>query len=382
MFMGLRGLPHVQGGVETHVEKLAPRLSDMGCEVEVLARQAYQPADIGASWRGVRITRIWSPTSQSLEAVVHSLLCVLYAGLISRPDILHIQAIGPSIVTPLARLFGLTVVVTHHGPDYARQKWGRLAKLALRLGETLGMRMSHQRVAISPVIRDLISQAHGRDAALIPNGVDRPTLPVDDASQLVPFGLTPRKYVLIVSRLVPEKRHLDLINAFLQAKLPEDWKLVIVGGADHDTPYVADIRRQAALHDNIVMTGVQTGATLEQLYAHASMFVLPSSHEGLPIALLEAMSFNLPVLVSDIAPNKAVGLPASCYFPLGNVAAAARRMHHVSMDLPQALRQAQDTSTELMPRFNWHAIAQQTSDLYHQTLARGQAYASRSTLTP
>lgn len=117
MWLGLRGFPDVQGGVETHAQHLCPQLAELGCEVTVIVRSPYQPANVGPEWRKVHFHSIWAPRSKSMEAIVHSFLGVLYAA-IKRPDILHIQAIGPALVTPLARLFGLRVVVTHHGPDY------------------------------------------------------------------------------------------------------------------------------------------------------------------------------------------------------------------------------------------------------------------------
>jgi hypothetical protein len=127
MWTGLRGFPGVQGGVETHAQEVCPRLQAMGVDVTVLARRCYQPPEVGPSWRGVRFNGLWAPRRKQLEAIVHTFLSVLYAGFVERPDVLHIQAIGPALWTPLARLLGLRVVVTHHGPDYDRQKWGRLA---------------------------------------------------------------------------------------------------------------------------------------------------------------------------------------------------------------------------------------------------------------
>jgi glycosyltransferase involved in cell wall biosynthesis len=361
MFMGLRGLPGVQGGVETHVEKLAPLLAELGCTVEVLVRSPYQP-DVGPLWRGVQITSLWSPRAGAIEAVFHSLLCVIYAAF-RRPDVLHVHAIGPALVVPLARLFGLRVVVTHHGPDYERQKWGIVGRTALKLGEWLGMRISNQRIAISPVVRRLIHDRHGLDAVQIPNGVDRPE-PVIATSALALFGLVPQRYVLIVSRLVPEKRHGDLVSAFHAARLPAGWKLAIVGGADHPGPYTQELDRLASRSQGVVLTGVQTGDVLQQLYAHAGMFVLPSSHEGLPIALLEAISHGLPVAASDIAANKAVGLPDHCYFPLGHVGAAAARIQEVCQNVAAARQEAQQIADELMPRYNWMAIAHATLQVY------------------
>lgn len=361
--MGLRGLPDVQGGVETHVQKLAPRLVSLGCDVEVLGRTGYQTNL--PEWSGVRITSLWAPKAKSLEAVIHSLICVLYAGL-KRPDVLHIHAIGPSLVTPLARLLGLKVVVTHHGPDYDRQKWGSLGKAVLRVGECLGMRFSTARIAISPVIRELIAKKYRRPSFLIPNGVDPQVGPLV-FDRLDSFGLAARRYVLIVSRLVPEKRHLDLINAFNLAGLPEGWKLAIVGGADHVDDYASRLIEHAKHCPAVVMTGQQSGETLRQLYQNAALFVLPSSHEGLPIALLEAISHQLPVIASGIPANRAVGLSDDCYFPLGDVDAAAKLVRDICTNLEAALLKAQEASFKLMPLFDWGAIAGKTLEVYRIT---------------
>lgn len=365
MMLGLRGFPHVQGGVETHAEQLCTRLAALGCEVTVLARLPYQRPETGAIWRGVRFVSLWAPQSKGLEAIVHSMLGVLYAA-IKRPDILHIQAIGPAIVTLPARLLGLRVVVTHHGPDYDRQKWGKFARFALRTGERWGMRWSHGRIVISKVIANLVRQAHGCDSHLIPNGVVLPQMP-DSSAALQDFGLEPGKYVLLVSRLVPEKRHLDLITAFLAAGLP-GWKLAIVGASDHPDAYVQQILDQARGSPSVVCTGLQTGDALSQLYAHAGLFTLPSSHEGLPIAMLEALSYGLTVVASDIPANLEVGLPPEHYFPLGDVAGLTERLRRFATVRPVAA--AAERQAWVVERYDWDAIARQTYAVYTSVLER------------
>ena len=251
---------------------------------------------------------------------MHSVLGVLYAGY-ARPDILHIHAIGPAIVTPLARLLGLKVIVTNHGPDYDRDKWGSFAQYVLRVGERLGMKYSNARIVISKVIDDLVRANYGRDSELIPNGVTihEPSM---DTDHLARFGLLPGRYFLHVGRMVPEKRQLDLIEAY-RSILPNDWQLAIAGRMTEE-PYSISVR-EAAREAGVVLTGFVKGAALEQLYSHAGAFVLPSSHEGLPIAMLEALSYGLPVLASDIPANLAVGLEPKDYFPLGDIPALARR---------------------------------------------------------
>ncbi len=363
MMLGLRGFPEVQGGVETHAEHLCPLLAKMGCDVTVLVRSSYQPAGIGPEWEGVKFVPLWAPKSKGLEAILHSFLGVLYAA-VKRPDILHIQAIGPAIMTPLAGLLGLQVVVTHHGPDYDRQKWGRFARFVLQLGERWGMRWSNGRIVISEVILNLVRAKHGVESALIPNGVVLPKL-TESIGALDKFGLTPGRYVLLVSRLVSEKRHLDLIAAFKQAGLP-DWKLVLVGNADHPDIYQRAVLKKAAKAD-VVMAGFQRGLALQELYAHAGLFVLPSSHEGLPIALLEALSYGLPVLASDIPANLEVGLPAEHYFPLGNIDALADRIRRKSVE--ELTPAARETSRLwVTQRYDWRNIAERTLNVYVSSL--------------
>jgi glycosyltransferase involved in cell wall biosynthesis len=358
MLLGLRGFPGVQGGVETHAEHLCPLLVNMGCDVTVLARAPFQPAEVGPQWRGVRFVSLWAPRSKGLEAMLHSFLGVLYAA-VRRPDILHIQAIGPAIMTPLARLLGLRVVVTHHGPDYDRQKWGRFARNVLQLGERCGMRYANRRIVISNVIQQLVRDKHGVECVRIPNGVVLPDMP-DTAPAA--FGLESGRYVLLVSRLVPEKRHLDLIAAFSRAALP-GWKLVLVGGSDHPDAYVHQVMDITRRMPQVVMTGFQKGQELRELYAHAGLFVLPSSHEGLPIALLEALSYGLPVVASDIPANLEVGLAADCYFPLGDVEALAERIaHHAAKVLDEDARAA--LRNWVGKKYDWQSIAQQTLTVY------------------
>jgi glycosyltransferase involved in cell wall biosynthesis len=303
---------------------------------------------------------------KGLEAIVHSFLGVLVAA-VHRPDILHIQAIGPALVTPLARLQGLKVVVTHHGPDYDRQKWGGFARWVLRTGERWGMRWSNARIVISEVIRALVRDKHGVESTLIPNGVVLPELPAG-RSTLDAFGLEPGRYVVLVSRLVPEKRHLDLIAAFVQAQL-SGWKLAIVGASDHPDAYVRSVLDAAEKTPGVVCTGFQSGEVLAELFGQAGMFVLPSSHEGLPIALLEALSYGLPVLASDIRANREVGLPDEHYFPLGDVAALAGRLRELAAR-PLTADDREARRQWVSERYDWRKIAGQTLEVYRSVLKK------------
>lgn len=360
MMLGLRGFPRVQGGIEAHAENLCPRLVKLGCKVTLLARSPYQSKNLGKEWKGIHIVRLWSPKMKGLEAIIHTFVGVIYAA-IKRPDILHIHAIGPGFMVPLARLFGLQVVITHHGPDYNRQKWGSFARYILRTGEKLGMRFANSRIVISEVIRKLVIDNQGIDSVLIPNGVNLPEI---SESKMITehFRLQPRRYILLVSRIVPEKRHSDLIQAFAQAKLPS-WKLVLVGASDHPDSYTQSILDEARSLSNIVCTGFQTGAALNELYSHAGFFVLPSSHEGLPIALLEALSYGMPSLASDIPSNKEVGLSAENYFSLGDIDQLAEKLNNLA-SLEFSMEKHQELRRWVHDKYNWENIAEMTLNVY------------------
>jgi glycosyltransferase involved in cell wall biosynthesis len=371
MMLGFRGFPEVQGGVERHAENLCPLLSRLGCDIEALARPAYLPKSVGKEqrWQGVRVRSVWAPRLRGLEAALHSLFGVLLA-IVERPDILHIQAIGPALWTPLARLFGLRVVFTHHGADYERQKWGRAAKWVLRFGEFLGVRFANRCIAISSSIAAHIDEQYGRPCDILPNGVMLPTLS-DARDTLDRFDLEKGRFVLMVGRLVPEKRHLDLIAAFQQAHLT-DWKLVLVGGADHPDAYSLSVERAARETENVIFVGFQTGDGLAQLYTHTGLFVLPSSHEGLPIALLEALSYGVPVLASDIPANREIGLPEDNYFSLGDITILAERMRSAaSFDFSARLREVR--REWVVSRYSWNEIARDTVEIYTQCLTAPKA---------
>lgn len=362
--LGLRGFPNVQGGVEKHIEQLAPLLVRLGCQVDVIARARYQPDLDATQWPGINFIKLWAPQGKSLEAFIHTLLGVCYAT-ISRPDILHIHAIGPSLMVPLAKLFGLRVVVTHHGPDYDRQKWGKFAKGMLELGEKWGMRYSDVRIVISDVIRKLVYSKYGVNSALIPNGVQLP--PLLTSSQILDiFGLHSGRYILLVSRLVPEKRHLDLLQAFANSGL-KGWKLVLVGASDHPDDYVLQLKSVANNIPGVVMTGYQSGDALHELYSHAGFFVLPSSHEGLPIAMLEALSYGLPVIASDIPANLEVGLPVDNYFFMGNIELLTDKLkefavRNVTHEDKMWLREW------VIKNYNWEEIASSTFSIYSEVV--------------
>ncbi|WP_193335489.1 glycosyltransferase family 4 protein [Devosia beringensis] len=355
---GLRTVGSGQGGVENHVDNLVRELDELGLSVLVVIRSSYG-SEPWVRGRATRFVPIWSPRGEYLEAVVHSLLASLYA-IIVRPRIVHVHAIGPSLMVPLLRLAGLKVVTTHHGEDYNREKWGLVASAALRLGEYCQARFANARLCVSRSLAKRLQSKFDSPFAYVPNGV-RPMQPVPDTDQLARFGLLPGEYVLTVSRLVPEKRHLDLIAAFDGLQRP-DLRLAIVGGADYETPYSRSVQEHASAVPNVIMTGLLTGTALQQMFSHAGVFALPSTHEGLPIALLEAMAFHRNVVASDIAPNLDIGLPIECYHKVGDIEDLRCKLEAALLNDSYA-HVGRDWSS-LLADFDWTAIARKTMEFY------------------
>ncbi len=355
--IGCRGIGTIEGGIERHVEKLYPNLIDDDLDVELLLRSPYRNGITGDRINGMKARWLWAPKSGSLETIVHSFIAVLVAA-VSRPDVLHIHGIGPAIFTPLAKMFGLRVVVTHHGFDYEREKWGNFARFVLKTGERLGARYADSVIGVSDTIRDRLAENFAVSATSIPNGVDLPPLR-EAGSVLQSHGLCARKYVLQVSRFVPEKRQADLVRAFTHASL-DGWKLALVGDVE-GSEYADEVRAAANDNQNVVLTGLLTGPSLEEVYGNASAFVLPSSHEGLPIVILEALSYGLPVIASDIKPNKELPLPETCYFKVGDVDALTERL----CQLPRGWDEhsAKQRRDHMANCFSWASIATKTKQV-------------------
>lgn len=354
---GTRGIPLIQGGVETHCEELFPRIAALGHDVTVIRRSCYVTDDNRISeFKGVKLLDIYAPRKKSLEAIVHTFLAVLKAKRM-KADVLHVHAIGPALLIPFARLMGLKVVMTHHGPDYDRGKWGRLAKWVLKTGEKAGAKYSNRIIVISKVIASILSDKYNRrDTDLIFNGVTTPQIS-GRTDYIEGLGLTPGRYVVAIGRFVPEKNFHRLIESFSQSGLAaQGWKLAIAGDADHEDDYSRSLKALAA-ENGVVLTGFIKGEKMSQLMSGAALFVLPSSHEGLPISLLEAMSYGKDVLVSDIPANTIPELNESDFFPVDDVDALTKALRR-KLSAP-CLRREHDLSA-----YNWDNIARQTEELY------------------
>lgn len=363
--LGLRGFPNVQGGVERHVENLSRELAHLGCRVEAIVRSPYVGKESNREWQGIRLSRLWSPRAKGIEPFVHTFLGVLHAAW-KQPDILHIHGIGPAFFTSLGRLLGLNVVVTHHMANYENEKWNGFARAVLRFGEWTGMRHAHGRIAVSPSLAARMSKGYRVDVRAIPNGID-PPLRIQPNAILESFGLARGKYFLTVARIDEQKRQRDLIAAFAQLG-QTDWKLALVGGADYRGGYARAVEEAARAMPGVVMLGVQTGKSLAALYAGAGAFVLPSSHEGQPIAVLEALSYGCRVVLSDIAPHREIAASGARYFAPGDIAALADQLRATCQDDGEP-RLDQAEQARIMRAHNWARIAESTLEVYRAALS-------------
>jgi glycosyltransferase involved in cell wall biosynthesis len=238
--------------------------------------------------------------------------------------------------------------------------------MVLRAGEAWGMRFCNRRIVISRTIRNLVRSKYGLESDVIPNGVELPELP-SSTSALEKLELARGRYVLTVGRVVPEKRHKDLVAAFATAKL-SGWKLVLIGAPDHPDVYAEELAALVRATPGAVLGGFQSGLALRELYAHAGLFVLPSSHEGLPIALLEALSYGLPVVASDIPAHLEIGMEEEHYFPLGDVHALSARLElFARMAWPAEVRES--TRKWVADRYDWHSVVKQTIKVYEIAMA-------------
>ena len=353
--LGTRAIPNIQGGVETHCEELYPRIVNLGHEVTVITRTPYVIDNNQIIYKGVKLKQIYAPKNKSFEAIIHTFLGVLYAG-VKRPDILHIHAVGPMLLTPFAKLLGLKVIVTNHGPDYERIKWGKVAKIILKFGEFLGTKFANEVIVISKVIDSILKKEYNRqNSHLIYNGVNIPTIATQD-DYITSLGLKKNKYIIAVGRFVEEKGFSDLIKAF--RKIKTDTRLVLIGNADYETNYSKSLIEES-LKAKVVLTGFIKGEKLKQIFSYAQLFVMPSYHEGLPIALLEAKGYNIDVLVSDIPANLEVCLKKNDYFKVGDIDDLCK-----SITKKLTERKTNIDNSMFNKKYNWDYIARQTNDIY------------------
>ena len=364
--VGLRGIPNIMGGIESHCQQIYPRIAKEDVEITVIGRSPYLESR-RSEYEGISVIGLWAIQNKFLETFLHTVVAIIYAAIFIRPNVLHIHAVGPALFTPLARLLGLKVVVTHHGADYDRQKWNAIAKFILKSGEKMACLFANKVIVVGRSLTSTLKMKYPKQKdriTFIPNGTlaafgqgcTERDLPKD-------LAITSGNYILAVARLVPEKGLHDLVDAYNKSETTH--KLVIVGDADHNDDYSRKIKSKAS--EKVVIAGRRGGSELQSLYKFARVFVLPSYHEGHPIVALEAISAGTQVLLSDIQPNLDIALQVDCYFRVGDVNSLTNKLNeldNLNLEIDQSA---------FLARYDWDAIAVNTLRQYMKATGRLQA---------
>ncbi|RJQ18389.1 MAG: glycosyltransferase [Nitrospiraceae bacterium] len=364
--IGARGFPKVQGGIEKYCEELYSRLvENNGIEITGLVIPKYYKEKID-EWKGIKFIHIKSVKSKNFEKILYGLIASLIT-IIKRPDIAHFHGLSCGLYIPLVKLFGIKVILTFQSRDYLYPKWGKLAKFIWRLSEKAALK-SDMILAVSKAHTEYLRQYTDR-VVRIPNGVEVNHLKVsveEEEFYLKKYGLRKEGYIFFAGRFTPEKAIEDLICAFEQLN-DNRCKLVIAGDADHEDSYSRKIKERASRTEHIILTGFVTGKELQTLFSNAKLFVLPSKFEGLPHVLLEAISFRIEVLASNIEANLQVTLEASCYFEQGNTEDLRKKIRYFvenrSSD-QEKLRRLE----MLQKEYNWDNIADKIYERYKELI--------------
>ncbi len=360
--IGQKGVPATYGGIEKHVEEIAGRLVQRGHDVSVFCRLYYTPA--GASFRGVHLLRRPSLHTKHLDTATHVAWSTAEA-MLRRFDVVHFHALGPSLFAGLPRLTGSKTVVTVHGLDWQREKWGKTASWLLRKCEGPSVRFPNRTIVVSKTLRKYFAEQLGRETVFIPNGTVLPT--PRPARKILQLGLEPGKYVLFVGRLVPEKGVHFLCEAFQQAKT--DMKLALVGGLSFSEDYVKLLRGYES--DRIRLLDYVFGESLEELWSNAYMVAQPSTMEGLSIALLEALSYGRCVLLSDIPENTEVAEGCTVPFRSRDVNDLRDKLQML-LDDPARVKSFEALARQHMrDHYSWDKVVENTEAVYRDATGRG-----------
>lgn len=368
VMLGQKGVPALYGGIERHVEELSHELVKQGHEVFAYARKWFSPENI-SEHRGIRIIHTPTIRTKHLDAIAHTFVSTLHAIFVIKPDIIHYHGVGPSLLSFLPRLLSpkTKVVATFHCIDRYHQKWGMFARLMLLLGERAACAFPHETIAVSKTIQNYCLNEYHANPAYNPNGV--PVEKSAGTANLAEWNLEPEKYLLMVSRLVRHKGAHYLIEAWQKARaeapeLINDLKLVIVGGSSFTDDYVELLKEMAAGDNSVIFTGWQKGDKLNSLYANCRMLVHPSENEGLPITVIQAMSFGRPVLVSDIPEHQEVVKDGRFWFANASVSSLKNNIIELLKQNELLKENGVKNLNLVLKDYQWEDIAKRTAELY------------------
>ena len=361
-FIGQKGIPAVGGGVENYVDNLAVRLAQHGHDVFVYTRWKYSDRR-SKIYKGVNLINLPSLSTKNLDAISHTFLATLHL-LFQKVDIIHYHSIGPSSLLWLPKIFkrSTLIVATFQSQCYFHQKWSHFAQIYLRLGEYILCTFADTIIVPSKILQKRCLHLYGKQAVCIPNGVTITPAPKIFDSSLTKWNLKNNAYILAVSRLIRHKGIHYLIKAYQATDT--DKKLVIVGDGSYTDAYVRDLKKLAKDNKNIIFTGNQFGSNLRNLYSNAYAFVQSSESEGFSIALLEAMSYGLPIIASDIKENQEVLGRAAFFFKNKQTFDLVKVLHYVLSHPTQAHNQGQKALQLVKKKYDWDKLVNEIEEIY------------------
>lgn len=356
-----------EGGIEIVVKELCTRMARDGCQVTCYNRSGHHVSgaeyDEKIEYEGIRQKSVLTIEKKGLAAVSSSAFAALYSAL-GKYDVIHIHAERPAFFAWLPKMFGKRVVVTVHGIDWQREKWkSGFGSKFIRQGEKNAVKYADEIIVLSKGVQDYFKKVYGRETNFIPNGVNRPKLRA--AEQISEkFGLSKDSYILFLGRLVPEKGIRYLIEAFKQVKT--DKKLVIAGGSSDTDSFERELKDLAKNDERIIFTGFVQGSLLDELYSNAYIYTLPSDLEGMPLSLLEAMSYGNCCLVSDIPECTEVVEDKALIFKKSDVSDLWEKLQDACNHPENVMELKKEAADFICKKYDWDDVVEKTRELYRR----------------
>ncbi|NTV41230.1 MAG: glycosyltransferase family 4 protein [Candidatus Moranbacteria bacterium] len=367
-FIGQKGLPAKNGGVEKHVEEIAKRMAGLGHQVFVYVRSNYTSKEL-TEFEGIKLIHLPSISTKHLDAISHTFLASVHS-LFQKYDVAHFHGIGPAFFVWLPKLFNrqTKVIATFHYQDYHHKKWGWFAKWFLRLGESVACKVADKTIVVNEALQLVAEKKYGVKTVLIPNGSEISYS--QDIDAISKWNLKDKKYLLSVGRLAKSEGVHFLIEAFKQlentARISNNFKLVIVGEGLYGDDYAKYLHTISEGRDNIVFAGSQKGETLEQFFSHAYLFVQPSQASKISIALLEAMNCGTTPLVSDVAENITAIDGDGFSFTSGSMIDLRDKLAFLLSRPDEVKRFGIRARKKMEEKYSWDAIVKKTLEIYEK----------------
>ena len=364
--LGHKRIPSREGGIEIVVEELSTRMVKLGHQVTCFNRKGHHVSGSEfdgnqlSEYKGVKLKPVWTLDKKGFAAMTSSLSGAIKAAF-GKYDVVHFHAEGPCAMLWIPKLFGKRCIATIHGIDWQRAKWGGFASKYIKFGEKVATKYADEIIVLSEGVQKYFMDTYGRKTVFIPNGVNRPIIrePLLIKEE---FGLNKDSYILFLGRLVPEKGISYLIEAF--KRIDTDKKLVIAGGSSDTNEFLRELKKLAEDDKRIIFTGFVQGQLLEELYSNAYVYALPSDLEGMPLSLLEAMSYGNCCVVSDIAECAEVVEDKAVVFSKSNVEQLKEKLQDLCEHSEKAQLYKNSSSDFICRKYNWDDVVNRTVALY------------------